>query len=113
MIVYKLHPIDYWNGWQKPSDLFRVTVDYPDLEWFDPATWAPMWAKARVLARKIGWEGDVSQGPYVTVLPGSPQPSVVIGWKQANDGTTFIATPVVLPWLERVATRRIEDLPAT
>ena len=109
MIVYALIPIDFWNGWLKPSDLFRVSVGDDDTKWHDPAEWVSMWAKAQELARKVGWEGDIREGPYVTVLPEPPGPSpVVIGWKQDNDGTTFIATPFELPWLATVAFRRID-----
>ena len=98
MIVYHVPPIDFWNGWQKPSDLFRVSVSDNTFEWHDPAEWASMWAKAQKLAKKAGWDGDIRDGPYVTVLPMPPgPPPVVIGWKEDNNGNTFIATPYELP----------------
>lgn len=109
MIVYSINPIDWWNGWQVPSDLFRVSVREMEVEWHEPAEWVKMWARARELAEKIGWEGDIREGPYVTVLPQPYEvPPVVIGWKQDNNGTTFIASPFELPWLAAEAHGRVE-----
>lgn len=105
MIVYSLMPIDWWNGWREPSDLFRVNVHQNPERWHDPAEWDELWAKARELARRAGWEGDIREGPYVTVVPQDPGmsalPPVIIGWKQDNNGTTFVASPFPLPWLAK------------
>ncbi len=100
MIVYHIPPIDIWEGWQEPKDA----------EWLDDAEWGPMWAKAQELARKVGWEGDIRTGPYVTVLPFPPgPPPVVIGWKQSNNGNCFIASPYEMPWLKTEFFERIEE----
>lgn len=113
MIVYAVMPIDFWNGWQKPSDLFRASGNGFGTEWHDPAEWLSMWAKAQELAEKAGWEGDIRDGPYVTVLPEPPGtsglPPVVIGWKQGNNGGTFVASPYELPWLAAECDMRIES----
>ena len=40
---------------------------------------------------------------FVTVLPAAELgglPLFVIAWKQQSNGTTFVASPVRLPWLE-------------
>jgi hypothetical protein len=105
-------PIDLWNGWQKPSDLFRASADDGGAERHDPVEWSAMWTKAKELASRAGWEGDIRSGPFVTVLPEPPGtyglPPVVIGWKQDNNGTTFIAASYELPWLAADCDSRIE-----
>jgi hypothetical protein len=102
MIVYSLMPIDFWAGWQKPEVVFCGFVDDERHQMSD---WGPLWEKAKRLAKRVGWEGDIrGSGPLVTVLPLAPGnydlPAVIIAWKQDNNGTTFLAAPWRLPWLE-------------
>jgi hypothetical protein len=110
MFVYAIQPIDFWNGWQNPSDLFRVSTHEYSTDYHNPAEWGPAWTKAKELARQVGWEGDIREGPYVTVLPHSDGgfPPFVIGWKQENNGDTFIAAPFELPWLAQEYGSKIE-----
>jgi hypothetical protein len=103
MIVYCLPPIDFWAGWQKISDVYRIET--PDevgfYEFRDPDEWRRLWAQAKPLAQRLGWEGDFREGPFVSVLPtGDCDCSILIAWKQDNNGTTFVASPYRLPWLE-------------
>lgn len=104
MIVYRLAPIDFWVGWNHKNDLFReITTEELAYEFRDIEEWNWLWAVASALARRIGWEGDIREGPYVSMLPNAgcdPECSVLIAWKQDNNGTTFIASPYRLPWLE-------------
>lgn len=103
MIVYAVMPIDFWSGWQRPEELFRGGPDLTD-DCHPAADWPPLWEEAKKLATRAGWEGDVSQGPFVTVVPEVPgtysTPPVIIAWKQKNNGTSFVASPFPLPWLE-------------
>ena len=98
MIVYSRPPIDNWFGWQHPSDIFKVATYWAH----KPSEWELLWAKAQTLARVAGWQGDIREGPYVTLLP--PHPSepckcpVLIAWKQDHAGQTFVASPFELPW---------------
>jgi hypothetical protein len=59
---------------------------------------------AYALARLVHWEGDIREGPFVSMLPfpGNNWSAPIIAWKQDNNGTTFIASPVSLPWVEAV-----------
>jgi hypothetical protein len=104
MIVYAISPIDDWCGWQKPSDVFRVSDGYNDwdnvTQWLRPKDWEAAWARARALAKSLGWEGDTTFGPYVSVLPDPSNSPFLIVWKQSNNGTTFVASPYELPWLD-------------
>jgi len=101
VIVYCTAAIDFWNGWQTHADLFQPERDETGPK--HPATeWPPLWEKAQELARRVGWEGDIRDGPYRTVLPDEKGglPPVIIAWKQDNNGITFVASPYRLPWLD-------------
>lgn len=103
--AYALAPIDFWAGWMKEPDFEHqlaevyaaddvpaVLRDY--LEFRDAALG---------LARKIEWEGDFREGPFVAGLPSIDQSRILIAWKQDNNGTTFVVSPSPLPWLDRDA----------
>ena len=78
MFLYSISPIDFWPGWMKR-------------------------AKALTLARRFGWEGDFSVGLLIAGIPpgrGDTWGKWIYGWKQSTNGTTFIASPYALPWLE-------------
>ena len=49
----------------------------------------------------IEWEGDITAGPYVFLLPDPDGSCFRYGfvWKQYNNGRTFIASPFELHWL--------------
>lgn len=98
--VYRVDPIDDFHLWMSPDDL---------LSKFEKEDFRSRWEYDEVLdmaragARLIGWEGDMRDGPFVSVLPpggsgvGSP---FLIAWKQNNNGTSFVTSPYALPWLE-------------
>jgi hypothetical protein len=111
MIVYRLDPIDWWNGWHRVEDLFEKQDDPEEGSATKLRTkelW-PFLAEAFHAAREwLGWEGDVSDGDlWATVLPPTegfgwgPDMPFVLAWKQKNNGTTFIASPYRLPWVEQ------------
>lgn len=104
MFVYIINPIDFFEGWQKPHDAFAVRDCWEVGVKFDADDWALAWSEARSAARDLGWEGDISDGPYVTAVPQSSDRlgrfCFIIGWKQKNARTTFVASPYPLPWLE-------------
>jgi hypothetical protein len=100
MIVYCITPIDDWRGWLKPEKLF---TDSPRVETlYTKKRWEESWILAQKLALEIGWEGDIREGcgPFVSVLPQPDVDNFLIAWKQDNNGTTFVASPYRLPWLE-------------
>lgn len=60
---------------------------------------------AEAMNGTAGWEGDVrGDDLYVFALPGHSG-STLIGyvWKQDNNGSTFVASPVRLQWLDEFA----------
>ncbi len=108
LYAYELSPIDHWGGWRRPEDVYRVSsaaegaVPWPG-EHLDARGWPDLWARAQRVARKTGygWEGDIREGPFLTVLPPGEygEPLVVIAFKQDNNGMTYVVSPVPLPWL--------------
>ena len=108
--VYRVSPIDWWLGWSKPSEILAAFGEAP---YFDDetgcltalanlaneiATWI---GDALVAFKDAGWEGDIRQGPYLAPLPFAfDEGAYMVALKQDNNGTTFIWSPVELPWLE-------------
>jgi len=59
-------------------------------------------SEARDAASKLGWEGDFREEPRVFWLPDADTGELVFGfvWKQDNNGSTFVVSPLPLPWLD-------------
>ncbi|MBC2653774.1 hypothetical protein H7F50_04260 [Novosphingobium flavum] len=57
--------------------------------------------RAKTIARQHGWEGDYRSDatPRVFFVPGEGQFEYGFAWKQENNGTTFVASPVAMPHL--------------
>jgi len=53
-----------------------------------------------IAAKNSSWEGDIRTGPFVVGLPGDCDAKILIIFKQDNDGTTFLLSPVELPYLK-------------
>jgi hypothetical protein len=96
--VYVTAPIDVWpkcSLWE-----FIDGIDKDDL--LKPSGILFDFAKACVLASKAGWEGDFAEYPRIFWIPEPNHGDWVYGfaWKQSNNGTCFIASPVELDHLE-------------
>ena len=100
MYVYHTSPIDNWLGWQEFATQKR-----------DPARLEAFFATAQIAARRIGWEGDISAGPYWMYFPSVDHETFAVAWKQSNNGATFIASPYPLPWIESDTLDRVEQIP--
>jgi len=101
VFCYVIAPIDHW-GLSVPLDEFLDDLSEDDCADAYRARCELFVAEAKKLARQAGWEGDMSEGPNVFgIPPGDTMPNFVMGlaWKQDNNGTTFICSPVPLPWL--------------
>lgn len=102
VFVYCLPPIDFWPAWLDPKAVVAdfATYDAPDR--IDREAYEDFMIEAQRLARALNWEGDFSTGPLVAAVPclDGGWFTFMIGWKQANNGTTYIASPVPLPHLD-------------
>jgi len=80
-------------------------ADLPDISWpHSPKFVMARWQLAQAAAKEVDWEGDIRKGeqPYVSPLPHHDDTicEFLIAWKQDNNGSTFVASPYPLPWLE-------------
>lgn len=55
---------------------------------------------AKKLASAGYWEGDYRNPPVVFFLPTELEFQYAFAWKQDNNGSTFVVSPVALPWLD-------------
>ena len=87
--VYAIGPIDI--GWE---DLVCIELDV--------VPWA-----VRAAAASLGWEGDV-RGSECAKFSLPCEDDFIAGyvWKQDNNGTCFVASPVELPYLNDVTADR-------
>lgn len=128
---YAVDPIDFWDGWMDKSAFLLSLIeedDEPPPSWLTVSQNIARKLKrsqeilgafevaAKVVAPLIGWEGDIREGPYFSVLPGNSRDNnvcvpIIMAFKHNNNGTTFIASSYELPWLQEDAmgTFRVGD----
>ncbi len=114
IFVYCVEPIDIWLGWND-EEQFKASVD----RWCTPESRDPFWAlyeafrdQSMEIARGLGWRGDVREGPFIAGVPTFEIRNTsffMVAWKQDDDGLTFIASPVRLPWLEQNEAGNLES----
>lgn len=108
--VYELAPID--GGWRYLQTVEalgqQLAVEYSDAElngtpvmelpeWPDFAT---AWRSAKDAAYSAGWEGDFRGKPVVFWVPAESEFTYGFVFKQDNNGTTYVVSPVELPHLK-------------
>ena len=103
IFIYMTNPIDVWPGDSLWKFVDGIDKDDPLLL---PSTIMFDFAEACVLASKVGWEGDFRDDPEIFWIPDPHSGNWMYGfaWKQNNNGTCFIASPVDLPHLKEFAT---------
>jgi hypothetical protein len=102
MFAYSRAAIDFWPGWmtekQFEASLKAQMYDGAVREYYEFRD------AAFALAKKVGWEGDIREGPFIAGLPTHDvgrDGRFMIAWKQDNNGDTFVVSPYRLPWLEK------------
>ena len=88
--VYKINAIDHWDGWHPVASMEHRAV----------FTLAFNAAIAEGIGYRVLRAGE-GGNPWWAPFPGpdSGDPLYLIAWKQENNGTTFIVSPVELPHL--------------
>jgi hypothetical protein len=92
MYIYAMSPIDAWTYWHKIEPGADAEVD----KFLEEAR--------RLAAEHAGYDGKDRDGPFVAALP--PRDGYdgwsdfMVGWKQDNNGSTYIASPHPLEWLK-------------
>lgn len=112
--IYQLGPVD--NGWNRlrtvrqtaeelAADMVRIDMD--QLEFPEGPTYQDFmgaWKSAQHFAAQNGWEADFRQDPVVFWLPTTSEGvdfDFGFVFKQDNNGTTYVVSPMPLPSLER------------
>lgn len=105
IVLYELGPHDWWGGW---IDLAKHQVSkFADDHLGNEAAELTqqvdrMLAAAKSLSTKHGWEGDMIQGPFLSAIPNHDNAiELALGWKQSNNGVTYIASSTELSHLGR------------
>jgi hypothetical protein len=110
MFIYTICSIDNWYGWTPLTEVLDDALERADDRsfWLEHQELLDFWNTAQKLARAHGWEGDIrggfgdeDGGPWFAPLPidNSGETVFIIAWKQDNNGTTFVASSIPLPWL--------------
>jgi hypothetical protein len=94
LFVYFIPPIDFWFGWHDPELLIYEYERHLKFEEY--------FRLGKETARKLGWAGDVRDGPYVCGVadPNMLAFNYLIAWKQENNGDCVVVSPHRLPHLE-------------
>lgn len=104
MHYYETSPIDSFFGMLTLDEFFcQVQKEIPDeLEFIKDSTLNALKETEEFFRYNSMWEGDVRSGPFVFAIPDPDNASYreAFVWKQRNNGTSFIASPCPIPWLE-------------
>lgn len=108
--VYDIIPIDFgWERLKTVKETLSLLADSDSNEFDAPKhdindktvrDFIDMWASAKEAAAAKGWEGDFRHNPCVFWLPSEMDFVCAFVFKQDNNGTTFVVSPVPLPWLD-------------
>lgn len=113
MYAYHLGPIDFgWEFMPTMADTIAILVsprlqDYEDtiIHMARLKDFIGFLEEAFQIARSIGWEGDFRPGyePRAFSVPVEDNIAFGLMWKQENNGSTFVVSPVELPHLAKMA----------
>lgn len=107
---YRLPPIDFWLGWATVATMFEdpdpLVPDPEDSDQTDLVRRVILHAKIQIL-RRTSWQGDLRDPERLFPIPvADPECPLGVCLKQDNNGTTFIWSPVALPWLKACQTEK-------
>ena len=117
-IPYTLNPIDFgWEHLSTVEETLKVfqkgeadaareaeecgfTLEPGELP-YSSTDFIQEWASAKAIALKICGEEELRHDPAVFWVPGEMQFSYAFVFKMESNGTTFVISPVELPWLDK------------
>ena len=102
MFIYQTPPQDFWYGMIPLEKILEEKTDDYETQKIDLIKFLMKAARQTAISKGCDWEGDIRGNDIY--LFGMPDPDNCrsiwgIAWKQDNNGTTFICSPVELPWL--------------
>ena len=114
--IYQTNPVDFFHGLMPIKKVARDFMECPTIvrctasgeeesdELFPLFLLAMRCARAVALAKGSYWEGDI-RGEQLFVFaipdPDASPPRLGLMWKQDNNGTTYICSPVQIPWIDQ------------
>jgi hypothetical protein len=104
--VYEIPPVDF--GWRFLKTVAETAADLgasdggqavsgASHEGPSVGEFASNWKAAQEAARDKGWDGDFRQPAVVFWIPGDTEFTYGFVFKQDNNGTTYVVSPVALP----------------
>lgn len=115
---YRIAPIDYGFRYLRKVGEFRDLIRLEDLSHYEGvgrqlspckplvlsglARFDLNFEAAKRMARDLHWEGDFREGPFVMPVLVELEVGHAFVWKQDNNGSTFVLSPVPLPYLENL-----------
>lgn len=111
MFAYHIGPID--NGWgnlesvqaavtRLKNDITKLRFGPPGPKGIDPDEFMESVELAESAAARVGWEGDYKQGPKVFWVPIDDAFTWGFVFKQGNNGSTFVISPIPMPHLTKI-----------
>lgn len=113
LYCYHIMPIDHWDGMRTAQQVIEDAVKRMVGAGFDDGE---IWTRfdiemvrdacnsmirllklAAIGFRRVGWEGDMREGPFFFSMPGEVNTLMGVALKQDNNGGTFVGSPVPLP----------------
>ena len=103
MFIYQTAPVDFFAGMLPIAYAAeKMREELGNEEVFKLIRLAMDCSRAVSLAKGSYWEGDIRGFDlFVFALPDpdATPPHIGLTWKQENNGTTYICSPVALPWI--------------
>jgi hypothetical protein len=106
--TYEVPPIDF--GWENLNSVQEIASRLlekslgsklkNDIDDSDLQSFLRSWNSAKEAASEKGWDGDLSLEPVVMWIPNHTEFNYGFALKQDNNGTTYVISPVRMPWLE-------------
>jgi hypothetical protein len=106
--TYEIAPIDF--GWENLKTVRETAVALlesgqasalkNDIDASDLQDFLISWESAKTAASEKGWDGDLKGEPVVMWIPNDTEFNYGFAFKQDNNGTTYVMSPVEMPWLE-------------
>jgi hypothetical protein len=106
--TYEVSPIDIgWENLKTVCETAAVLLERSvgatqanDIDDSDLQAFLRSWESAKVAASQSGWERDFRNQPVVMWIPNDTEFNFGFVLKQDNNGTTYVVSPVEMPWLE-------------